>query len=170
MNQSRVCAFYCTAYIHRARCGGRYLELLLEAKSQLNESPLGSQELLIKNLHAIASSTQLLAEQRTGSPKGAIWSEIADKLDQEGLDILFLLLPGKDQKSYSMSNGMYAVIIGVNLWNISGLVRKGSDRGAAELTAARTSCFLGGNRLVIGTVDHHNVQLDLRRSAWLRQG
>ncbi|TFK68509.1 SPO22-domain-containing protein [Pluteus cervinus] len=88
-------------------------EVLLTAKSQLDDPKPSSRTSLVQNLHQIASLGELLSEQRPKSSDSE-WTEIADKIDQEG----------------------------VSLWNISGIVRKSpEDDGHILVAALRLAAF-----------------------------
>ncbi|KAK0440725.1 hypothetical protein EV421DRAFT_1814595, partial [Armillaria borealis] len=84
-------------------------DLLIGAKSQLDDTSPAVRPSLVKNLHRVASLAESFTEQR---PRNC--AELADGLDQEG----------------------------VNLWNISSLVRKcPEDDGRAVVAALRLAAF-----------------------------
>ncbi|KAK0232662.1 hypothetical protein IW262DRAFT_1260291, partial [Armillaria fumosa] len=93
----------------------RLLDLLTRAKSQLDDP--SQRASLVQNLHRVASLAESFTEQR---PRDC--AELADGLDQEGAN--HLQMPR---------------IEGVNLWNISSLVRE--DDGRAVVAALRLAAF-----------------------------
>ncbi|KAF8637477.1 hypothetical protein AX16_010805 [Volvariella volvacea WC 439] len=81
-------------------------DLLLTTKVQLEDLEQSSQAVLVKNLHKVASLAESYTEQRPKSNQTD--ASFSDILDQEG----------------------------VNLWNISGLVRNNPSDGVRALVAA----------------------------------
>ncbi|ESK93496.1 hypothetical protein Moror_1688 [Moniliophthora roreri MCA 2997] len=87
-------------------------DLLTTTKAQLDDTNIGIRPSLTQNLHRVATLAETFSEQRSKS--GKEWAELADTLDQEG----------------------------VNLWNISGLVRRyPEDDGRALIAALRLAAF-----------------------------
>ncbi|KAK0446558.1 uncharacterized protein EV420DRAFT_1313772 [Desarmillaria tabescens] len=87
-------------------------DLLISTKSQLDDPKAAVRPTLVKNLHRVASLAESFTEQRPRASKDC--AELADGLDQEG----------------------------VNLWNISSLVRKcPEDDGRAVVVALRLAAF-----------------------------
>lgn len=81
---------------------------------------------LVKNLHRVASLAESFTEQR---PRDC--AELADGLDQEGAFFPFCW------------HIIYKSIEGVNLWNISSLVRKcPEDDGRAVVAARKHPCSI----------------------------
>lgn len=81
---------------------------------------------MTQELTQVATLAEAFTEERPKSAKGS-WSHLADSLDQEGSLVYDSLL-----------RSSYFTPTGVNLWNISGLVRKGPEEGGHNaLVAAR---------------------------------
>ncbi|PBK89275.1 SPO22-domain-containing protein, partial [Armillaria gallica] len=100
-------------------------DLLISAKSQLDDTSPAVRPTLVKNLHRVASLAESFTEQR---PRDC--AELADGLDQEGAFFPFCW------------HIIYKSIEGVNLWNISSLVRKcPEDDGRAVVAALRLAAF-----------------------------
>ncbi|RDB27351.1 TPR repeat-containing protein ZIP4 [Hypsizygus marmoreus] len=87
-------------------------EILLTIKPKLNDPKPPTRPSLTEDLHRVASLAESFTEQRPKSNKS--WVQFADSLDQEG----------------------------VNLWNISGLIRKvPEDDGRSLIAALRLAAF-----------------------------
>ncbi|THU92597.1 hypothetical protein K435DRAFT_726088 [Dendrothele bispora CBS 962.96] len=87
-------------------------DILITTKAQLDDTDVTIRPSLIQNLRHVATLAESFTEQRPKSEKE--WIQLADTLDQEG----------------------------VNLWNISGLVRKyPEDDGRALIGTLRLAAF-----------------------------
>ncbi|KAF9444140.1 SPO22-domain-containing protein [Macrolepiota fuliginosa MF-IS2] len=86
-------------------------DLLARTKPHLNDSNIPNRPSLVQNLHQIASLAESFSEQRPRSNNS--WNHLADNLDQEGVD----------------------------LWNISGLVRLFPTDSLVLVAALRLAAF-----------------------------
>lgn len=100
------------------------LDLLAETKPHLNDNDFPNRPSLVQNLHQIASLAESFTEQRPRSTGN--WGQFADNLDQEGLRACFpvnysfwLLI----QIGFMLTYMITTYPSGVDLWNISGLIR-----------------------------------------------
>jgi hypothetical protein len=102
------------------------LDLLIKTKVVLEKPNAAGRASLVQDLYQIASFAESFAEQRPRSNKE--WVHLADTLDQEGSYVFAAI---SDNQS-SMHNP------GVNLWNISGVIRQIPDDDGRTLVGART--------------------------------
>jgi hypothetical protein len=100
-----------------------FQELLIKTKPRLKDGT--TKDETIKDLHKIASLAQTFTEQRLKSIKK---SHLSDFLDQEG--------PYHCSASVRTNMKPKCLLLGVSLWNASGVVRLGSAPDSRVVVAA----------------------------------
>ncbi|KNZ75710.1 Testis-expressed sequence 11 protein [Termitomyces sp. J132] len=102
--------------------------ILLTTKPQIDDPKSSARPSLIKDLFQIAALAESFLEQRSRSNNKS-WIHLADSLDQEVHQ---------------------SILLGVNLWNISGIIRKTPENDGRLLMGAR---ILAAFRLIEGGVE-----------------
>lgn len=102
-------------------------DILITTKPRLEDPKPAVLPTLIRDLHRVTSLAESFIEHRPRSNKN--WIHLVDTLDQEGRSGIFF--------SCCLSGPLWKKIpTGVNLWNISGLVRKTPEDDGRSLVAA----------------------------------
>jgi hypothetical protein len=97
-------------------------DLLIKIKPKLHDRKLESGS-LVDDLYQVATLAESFTTQRPRSNKN--WGHLTDALDREGSFIQHMMLGPR-----------LTHLVGVTLWNTSGLIRQGTDADSRTVVAA----------------------------------